>query len=112
MPKQKFRSREEPIIIPPKIDLYKRFDPPKIDLDKRLDPVFIPDLNEAINELIFRTRNALISHYNSESGMRQEIIENRKEIDELQELVEILRKQQPHQKRKSSLKIKDKKKLR
>jgi hypothetical protein len=108
MPKQKFRSTDEAIIIPP-----------KIDLDKRLDPAFAPELsqainelNKAINELIFRTRNALISHYNSERDMRHEILEERKKNDKLEVLVEILRKQPPHQKRKSSLKIRNKKKLR
>jgi hypothetical protein len=100
-PKTKTKRSIEPIIIPP-----------KIILDERLDPTFAPELNQAINELIFRTRNALISHYNSERNMRQEILEERKKNDELEELVKILRKQPPHQKRKSSLKIRNKKKLR
>jgi hypothetical protein len=87
--------------------------PPKIKLDKLLDPAFAPELSEAINELIFRTRNALISHYNSELHMRKEIEENRKTIDELEAMIKVLHKQQRQDKtKKTVLKINDKKKLR
>ena len=98
MYKQKSRNKEEPIIIPP-----------KIELDKRLDPAFAPELTEAINELIFRTRNAQISHYNTERDMREEILEEREKNDILEKMVKTLSKQQ---KTKPSLKIKDKKKVR
>lgn len=93
MPKQKFRGEIASL--------------PKIELDERLDPAFAPELNQAINELIFRTRNALISHYN----VRQDVEEQAKKIDKLEEVIKVLRKHQ-QQKKKSVLNIKDKKKLR